>query len=85
MLEECDVPVLIFSAGLGDVVKAALNVHNLTMPNIHIISNFFTYNNGKIFGFKGRHIHAFNKDQRVLEKIDFKYAKVSIFFIRLEI
>jgi 2-hydroxy-3-keto-5-methylthiopentenyl-1-phosphate phosphatase len=43
MLEENAVPLLIFSAGLGDVIEEILKDQGRKAPNMHIISNRFQF------------------------------------------
>jgi 5'-nucleotidase len=41
-----------------------LEKENCNFDNVHIISNFYNYNNdGTINGYKGQIIHSFNKDE----------------------
>ena len=63
-LHEKNIPLLIFSAGIGDIIKGHLESEGLLYENIHIISNFFDYDkNGIVRGYKSKIIHAFNKDE----------------------
>lgn len=65
------VPVLILSAGIGDMIEYALEGKNLSQynhVNVHIISNFFKYDEaGIVTGFKGKMIHVFNKNEVVVK------------------
>jgi hypothetical protein len=70
-LLKAQVPVLVFSAGLGDCVSAVLKYHNVLLPNIHIISNYLRFNGDQVNGFQGDIIHSFNKNERALEKSDY--------------
>ena len=46
-----DIPFLIFSAGIGDVIDACLVQHGLKKTNVHTISNFATFApDGKFIG-----------------------------------
>ncbi|CAF1263656.1 unnamed protein product [Rotaria sordida] len=63
-----ETPILIFSAGLGDVIEFFLEKeipdfkHN--HASSHIVSNFINYdNNGKLLSFNDRLIHTFNKNE----------------------
>ena len=63
-LHEKNIPLLIFSAGVGDIIKGHLESEGLLYDNIHIISNFFDYDkNGRVKGYKSKIMHAFNKDE----------------------
>lgn len=67
-LEKAGVPILVFSAGLGDVVEAALKFHQTLLTNVKIISNFLSYNDGKLDGFQNQKmIHVFNKNEHAIE------------------
>jgi hypothetical protein len=70
-LQAAQVPVLVFSAGLGDSVSAVLRYHNMLLPNIHIISNYLRFNGLQVNGFQGDIIHSFNKNEHALEKSDY--------------
>jgi 5'-nucleotidase len=64
-LEANAVPLLIFSAGIGDVIVDTMKNHNQSnrnlleenwtlQSNIHIISNFMKWNDdGRLIGFQG--------------------------------
>lgn len=59
--------MLVFSAGIGDVVLAALRNEKLFYENTHVISNFLDYDGNQINGFKGNIIHIFNKNEHAVE------------------
>lgn len=61
-LDSEDVPFLVFSAGLGDVVHAILKHHGVVNKNIHVISNFLKYKDGQVDGFTSEIVHPFNKN-----------------------
>ncbi|XVE52397.1 hypothetical protein DITRI_Ditri02bG0119100 [Diplodiscus trichospermus] len=68
-LEERDVPVLIFSAGLADIIEEVLRqkVHR-SFKNIKIVSNQMVFNDcGRLVSFKGKLIHSLNKNERALD------------------
>lgn len=59
-----EIPILVFSAGVGDIIDEALSVHNLTQDNVKVISNYMTYNSeGKLVEFTGKLIHMYNKNE----------------------
>lgn len=67
LLSQRGIPLLIFSAGLGDVISEYLNRQGLITPTLHIISNFFEFDaSGKAIKFKGNPIHSFNKSENEL-------------------
>lgn len=55
------VPVIILSAGIGNVIEEVLNLHGCFYDNIHIISNFFTFQNNTMLPFCNPIIHTCNK------------------------
>ncbi|KDR22681.1 7-methylguanosine phosphate-specific 5'-nucleotidase [Zootermopsis nevadensis] len=67
-LQAAQVPVLVFSAGLGDSVSAVLRYYSVLLPNVHIISNYLRFNGLKVNGLQGDIIHSFNKNEHALEK-----------------
>ncbi|MGL5831499.1 MAG: hypothetical protein ACRCZE_05135 [Candidatus Altimarinota bacterium] len=63
------VPVVIFSAGIGDLITITLSHNKLFTPNIHIVSNFFSFDkNQRVSGFVGETINAFQKNEVNIEK-----------------
>lgn len=66
-LKEAKVPILVFSAGLGNVVTAILKHNDIFFDNVHVVSNFFNIENDKIMGFSGTLIHIYNKNQHAIE------------------
>ncbi|KAL5999266.1 hypothetical protein ACLOJK_040716 [Asimina triloba] len=66
---ERDVPVLIFSAGLADIIEEVLRqkLHR-SFKNVRIVSNRMVFNDdGRLVGFKGKTIHVLNKNEHALE------------------
>ena len=57
-----NIPVIIISAGIGNVIEEFLKLENDYYPNIKIISNFIEFENGIIKSLKGESIHALNKN-----------------------
>ncbi|XP_022150560.1 cytosolic 5'-nucleotidase 3 [Momordica charantia] len=69
LLEEKDVPVLIFSAGLADIIEEVLRqkLHR-SFKNIRIVSNRMVFDdNGCLVSFKGKTIHSLNKNEHALD------------------
>ena len=63
-LSEFRVPILVFSAGVGDVIDEALRHNNLVQDNVKVISNYMNYNEeGKLVEFTGQLIHMYNKNE----------------------
>ncbi|XP_021901359.1 7-methylguanosine phosphate-specific 5'-nucleotidase A [Carica papaya] len=68
-LEEREIPVLIFSAGLADIIEEVLRqkVHRY-FKNIKIVSNRMVFDdNGRLISFKGKTIHSMNKNEHALD------------------
>uniref|UniRef100_A0A673ANR4 5'-nucleotidase n=1 Tax=Sphaeramia orbicularis TaxID=375764 RepID=A0A673ANR4_9TELE len=66
-LAEHHIPLLIFSAGVGDVLEEVIRQNHVFHPNINIISNYMDFDHtGVLQAFKGQLIHTFNKRQGAL-------------------
>lgn len=76
LLDTLNVPFLVFSAGLGDVVNAILKHHGVNYKNIHVISNFLKYEGDQVNGFVSDIIHPFNKNGKGAEHS--KYFEVML-------
>jgi cytosolic 5'-nucleotidase 3 len=63
-LEESEVPVLIFSAGVGNLIRFYLKEEKISEKNVHILSNNLEFTDGKMTGYTRPLIHSFNKDER---------------------
>ncbi|KAF7822442.1 7-methylguanosine phosphate-specific 5'-nucleotidase A [Senna tora] len=68
-LEERDIPVLIFSAGLGDIIEEALRQKlDRNFKNVKIVSNRMVFDDdGHLVAFKGKLIHSLNKNEHALD------------------
>ncbi|XP_028043055.1 7-methylguanosine phosphate-specific 5'-nucleotidase [Bombyx mandarina] len=67
-----EVPVLVFSAGLGESVVAALKAANFLLPHVKVVSNFLALDeNDKIVGIKGEVIHTYNKNETAIKNTDY--------------
>lgn len=73
-LERYEVPLLIFSAGIGNIIEEWIVQECGSYKNMTIISNFMTFDEitNRINGFSGSLIHIFNKNEGVL--LDTKHA-----------
>ncbi|KAH6571067.1 hypothetical protein BASA60_007345 [Batrachochytrium salamandrivorans] len=58
-----DLPVLIFSAGLTDVLTEILTSSQLIRDNMDIVSNKMHFENGVVVSFEDPLIHTFNKNE----------------------
>ena len=71
-----DIPILVFSAGLGDVIHRMLSAKNLWTSDMAIVSNMMKWKDDKLVGFQEPLIHVFNKDEAMVHKTPHA-AKVS--------
>ncbi|VEL33276.1 unnamed protein product [Protopolystoma xenopodis] len=72
ILNHREVPVLIFSAGLGNVIELILERFKICHPNIRIVSNFMDFNQeGVLSGFQEPLIHSYNKNAASISNTDF--------------
>lgn len=60
-LKEKEIPVIILSAGIGNVIEEFLKTEGCYFTNIHIISNFIEFKEDKMQKFTGTIIHSMNK------------------------
>ncbi|KJE91881.1 hypothetical protein CAOG_009602 [Capsaspora owczarzaki ATCC 30864] len=68
LLHASNIPLLIFSAGIGNVIKEALAIKARLHPNMHVISNFMEFDaEGYTSGFAGKTIHVYNKQDVVVK------------------
>ncbi|CAH2092271.1 unnamed protein product [Euphydryas editha] len=66
------VPVLVFSAGLGECVVSALKAANLLLPHVKVVSNFLDFDDtGSIIGVKGDVIHTHNKNETAIKNTEY--------------
>ena len=67
------VPVLVFSAGLGDIlveVMKAFEVYHKS--NTKVVSNFLSYDaNGRVIGCQGDMIHVYNKNESAVRDLEY--------------
>lgn len=61
-LHNNNVPVIILSAGIGNVIYEILKLNNCLYDNVHIISNFIEFENNKMKPFSNTMIHSCNKN-----------------------
>ncbi|GMT30697.1 hypothetical protein PFISCL1PPCAC_21994, partial [Pristionchus fissidentatus] len=69
-LEDAHVPLIMFSAGIGDIISVFFSQRLGAVPsNMHIVSNMMVFNNKDVVsGFKPPLIHSFNKNGKVVDK-----------------
>ena len=63
-----DIPIIIVSAGIKDVIENFLSRNNLLTKNVHIISNKLKYRENKLIGLENKLIHLLNKSKVKLPK-----------------
>lgn len=68
-LSEQRVPLLIFSAGIGDILEEVVQQNHVFHPNVHVISNYMDFDQaGVLRAFSSPLIHTFNKREGALSR-----------------
>lgn len=68
-LQRYQIPLLIFSSGLGDLIQMTLHRASYITPNVHLIANFFEWDDqGKAIGYKKPLIHSLNKNETDIQQ-----------------
>ncbi|MBR3898493.1 MAG: haloacid dehalogenase-like hydrolase [Bacilli bacterium] len=57
------IPVIIISAGISNIIENFLKTNDLLFNNIYIVSNIIKYKEGYIKGFRNEAIHSLNKNE----------------------
>ncbi|KAJ3271642.1 hypothetical protein HDV01_006512 [Terramyces sp. JEL0728] len=70
-----NVPFLVFSAGLGDVIEIVLKKAGLLTRDMAIVSNRMEFGQDKIIGFKEPLIHTLNKNEAAMDKEHYDKVK----------
>ncbi|XP_058508556.1 cytosolic 5'-nucleotidase 3-like [Solea solea] len=61
-LHEHSIPLLIFSAGIGDILEEVIQQAGVFHPNVKVFSNYMDFDeSGVLRAFKGELIHVYNK------------------------
>lgn len=60
-LYQNNIPVLIISAGIGNIIEEFLKMNDCYYDNIYIISNFIKFKNNLMLKFSNHIIHSLNK------------------------
>lgn len=61
------IPLLIFSAGIGDILEEVIRQAGVFHPNVKVFSNYMDFDeNGVLKAFKGELIHIYNKREGAL-------------------
>ncbi|XP_064646475.1 cytosolic 5'-nucleotidase 3-like isoform X2 [Lineus longissimus] len=72
VLDKNSIPLLIFSAGIGDIIQEIIEFHTGIYDNMKIVSNFMDFNgSGLLRGFRGELIHTFNKNEGAIGNSDY--------------
>jgi len=72
ILKTNNIPVLVLSAGCGDLVNAILTHFSVNHHNVNVFSNFLQFDpNGKIIGLVPPIIHMYNKSQNATKDLDY--------------
>lgn len=67
-----NIPFLVFSAGVGELIRAYFENLGCYKSNVHLISNFWRFNSvGEFIGLEGEIIHSHNKNMFEVEKHDY--------------
>lgn len=61
-----NIPLIIISAGITDIIENFLKANKLLYDNVHIISNKIKYSNNIIAGFTEKTIHVLGKDKAIV-------------------
>ncbi|XP_012935093.1 7-methylguanosine phosphate-specific 5'-nucleotidase A isoform X3 [Aplysia californica] len=73
-LHQLEIPILIFSAGIGDVIHETITQQSsFHSENMKIVANFLQFDEmGKMTGFAGDEIiHTFNKNENAIHSSDY--------------
>ncbi|XP_029445639.1 cytosolic 5'-nucleotidase 3A isoform X2 [Rhinatrema bivittatum] len=71
-LNEHNIPVFIFSAGIGDILEEVVRQSSVYHSNVKVVSNFMDFDdNGVLKGFKGELIHVYNKHDGALKSTEY--------------
>ncbi|XP_072523000.1 7-methylguanosine phosphate-specific 5'-nucleotidase-like isoform X2 [Salminus brasiliensis] len=66
-LKHHSIPLLIFSAGVGDILEEVIRHNGVFHPNVRVFSNYMEYDEkGVLCAFKEPLIHTFNKKESAL-------------------
>ncbi|XP_069107509.1 7-methylguanosine phosphate-specific 5'-nucleotidase A-like isoform X2 [Argopecten irradians] len=71
-LHDLDIPMLIFSAGIGDVLEEVISVHATHHSNMKVVSNYMAFDEcDRMVGFQGDMIHVYNKNENAIHDSDY--------------
>lgn len=58
-----NIPVIIVSAGISNIIENVLKTNNCFYNNVYIIANIFKFKNGQIKSLRNNIIHSLNKNE----------------------
>ncbi|MBE6140057.1 MAG: hypothetical protein E7172_00735 [Firmicutes bacterium] len=67
-IAQLDIPIIIVSAGIGNVIESFFKKNNCFFKNMHIVSNYIKFENNLAIGLENKMIHSLNKNN-----IDFPF------------
>jgi 5'-nucleotidase len=68
LLHDKNIPILVFSAAIGDMITGSLKAEDRLYNNVHVISNAYEYDaDGKVVAYEGEIVHTFNKNESMLK------------------
>uniref|UniRef100_A0A8C0VNL0 5'-nucleotidase, cytosolic IIIB n=1 Tax=Cyanistes caeruleus TaxID=156563 RepID=A0A8C0VNL0_CYACU len=71
-LHKNNVPLFIFSAGVGDILEEIIRQANVFYSNVNVVSNYMDFSDaGILTHFKGPLIHTYNKNNTVLQGMEY--------------
>lgn len=77
LLEDYDIPVTVFSAGLTDIIKETLQLLSYLPSNMEIVSNKMIFNdNGELVGFSKPVVHSYSKGSHALKMMKHVTSKL---------
>ena len=66
------IPVLVLSAGVGDLIVEILKENDAFHPDLKVVSNFLAYDDdGNVTGLEGEVIHVYNKNESAIHDSDY--------------
>ncbi|CAL8069850.1 unnamed protein product [Orchesella dallaii] len=66
-LHSVNIPALVLSAGMGNLVEEILKINSVNFSNVKVIANFMQFDEtGLLKGFSEPVVHVFNKNEAVL-------------------
>ncbi|XP_060072171.1 7-methylguanosine phosphate-specific 5'-nucleotidase A-like [Ylistrum balloti] len=67
-----EVPLLIFSAGIGDVLEEVIRIQATYHSNMKVVSNYMAFDEyDRMVGFQGDMIHVYNKCENAIHDSDY--------------